>query len=100
VTPHLSRQHRVFVGDNGVQPLLLGVEQFIGLVNHLDEQGYHPKVNAAWRSQFGTSYLATGQEESTVELSPWSDAVAQRSGYVGRVENIAVTITGPVGRAG
>ncbi len=100
VTPSLSHQQAVFVGDNGVQPLLLGVEQFIGLVNQLDEQGYHPRVNTAWKAQFGTAYLATGHEASRVELSPWSVGSAGLPGYVGRVGNIAVTITRPPGSQG
>lgn len=98
VVPSLHHQQSVFVGDNGVQPLLLGVEQFIGLVNRLDEQGYHPKVNSAWKAQFGTGYLATGQESSSIELDPWSAAAPRLPGYAGRVGNIAVVITrGPAG---
>ncbi|HEV3266760.1 MAG TPA: hypothetical protein VG014_14655 [Acidimicrobiales bacterium] len=100
VTPSLSHQQAVFVGDNGVQPLLLGVEQFIGLVNQLDEQGYHPKVNTAWKAQFGTAYLATGHEASSIELSPWSARSTGLPGYAGRVGNIAVTITRPPGGQG
>ena len=95
VTPTLRHQQSVFVGDNGVQPLLLGVEQFIGLVNQLDEQGYHPKVNTAWKAQFGTSYLATGHEAASIELSPWSARATGLPGYVGRVGNIAIAITRP-----
>ena len=95
VTPSLSHRPSVFVGDNGVQPLLLGVEQFIGLVNQLDEQGYDPKVNTAWKAQFGTRFLATGHEASRVELSPWSASATRSPGYVGRVGNIAVTVTHP-----
>ncbi|HEX3842016.1 MAG TPA: hypothetical protein VHU85_14585 [Acidimicrobiales bacterium] len=100
VVPSLSHQQSVFVGDNGVQPLLLGVEQFIGLVNQLDQQGYHPKVNTAWQAQFGNSYLATGHEPASVELSPWSVAEARLPGYAGRVGNIAVIITFPTHPAG
>ena len=95
VAPSLNHQQSVFVGDNGVQPLLLGVEQFIGLVNRLDEQGYHPKVNTAWKAQFGTGYLSTGHEASSIELSPWSVAAARLPGYAGRVGNIAVIISHP-----
>jgi hypothetical protein len=95
VTPSLRHQQSVFVGDNGVQPLLLGVEQFIGLVNQLDEQGYHPRVNTAWKAQFGARYLSTGHEAATIELSPWSDRATGQAGYVGRVGNIAVTLTRP-----
>ena len=95
VTPSLSHTQSVFVGDNGVQPLLLGVEQFIGLVNQLDEQGYHPKVNHAWKAQFGTGYLTTGDEAANIELWPWSIRATGLPGYVGRVGNIAVAITRP-----
>lgn len=95
VTPSLFRQQSVFVGDNGVQPLLLGVEQFIGLVNQLDEQGYHPKVNTAWKAQFGTRYLATGHEAANIVLSPWSARATGLPGYLGRVGNIAVAVTRP-----
>jgi hypothetical protein len=100
VTPALRHQQSVFVGDNGVQPLLLGVEQFIGLVNQLDQQGYHPRVNTAWKAQFGTGYLATGREAASIELSPWSDRATRLPGYAGRVGNIAVTITRPHGAGG
>jgi hypothetical protein len=95
VTPSLSHQQSVFVGDNGVQPLLLGVEQFIGLVNQLDEQGYNPKVNHAWKAQFGTGYLTTGNEAADIELWPWTARATGLPGYVGRVGNIAVAITRP-----
>jgi hypothetical protein len=93
VTPFLDRHHRVFVGDNGVKPLLLGAEQFIGLVNQLDERGYHPRVNSAWKAQFGMAYLATGHEAAQIELDTWSAAATRLPGYVGRVGYIAVTIT-------
>ncbi|MHB1711963.1 MAG: hypothetical protein ACYCV7_11255 [Acidimicrobiales bacterium] len=97
VSPSLSRRHRVFVGDNGVKPLLPGVEQFVGLVNQLDERGYHPRVNSAWRAQFGIAYLATGHEATRIELDTWSGAATRLPGYVGRVGYIAVTITGAIG---
>jgi hypothetical protein len=100
VVPSLNHQQSVFVGDNGVQPLLLGVEQFIGLVNQLDQQGYHPKVNNAWRAQFGNGYLASGHEPASVQLSPWSVSAARLPGYAGRVGNIAVIITFPTQPAG
>ena len=66
VTPKLPAGGPVFIGDNGagtgVTSRTIDVEEFIGLVNQLDVAGYHPRVNALWRPEFGPGYLANGTE--------------------------------------
>ncbi len=96
VTPRLDHEGRVFVGDNGAGTgagRLLDVERFVGLVNRLDQSGYHPTVNHFWKAQFGPGYLTTGTEDRSVELGTWSPSSVAEPGYVGRVGDMAVTVT-------
>jgi hypothetical protein len=84
------------VGDAGAgtpETRLIDTEEFIGLVNQLDELGYRPKVNDFWRVQFGPGYLATGREERRIGLSTWTPVSLGEPGYRGRVGDIAVTVT-------
>jgi hypothetical protein len=105
VTPKLAAGGQVFVDDNGAGTAattqLFDVFYFIGLVNRLDQEGFQPKVNATWRTQFGPGYLSTGHERRLVELTTWTPTATHESGYVGRVGDIAVTVTavnrGPTG---
>jgi hypothetical protein len=97
VTPGLAPGSAVFVGDNGFEsagcePQLLPTEEFIGLVNQLDERGYHPKVNDFWQAQFGPGYQSDGHEPTQVELSQWTPASPAMPGYRGRIGEIAVTV--------
>jgi hypothetical protein len=101
VTPGLDIRGSVFVGDSGAgtgTTQLLDTEEFIGLVNRLDQSGYHPKVNTFWKAQFGPGYLASGRENRLIELSTWTAASPGRAGYAGRVGDMAVTVTTPDGR--
>ncbi len=96
VEPHLVPGGRVMVGDAGAGTTgtqLLDTEEFIGLVNVLDQRGRHPTVNAFWRAEFGPGYLSDGHEDRVVGLSTWTPASPGRPGYVGRVGDMAVTVT-------
>ena len=94
VAPHLPPGTRVSVGDAGAADTqLLDTEEFIGLVNALDRAGYRPAVNAFWKAQFGPGYLADGTEPRRVGLSTWTTASPSLPGYVGRVGDMAVTVT-------
>jgi hypothetical protein len=93
----------VFIGDNGagtgVTSRTIDVEEFIGLVNQLDVAGYHPRVNALWRPEFGPGYLANGKKRRVVLLSTWKPTSGRAAGYVGRVGDMGVTVTDENGRA-
>jgi hypothetical protein len=98
VTPRLPPGSVVFVGDNGFEsdrcaPQLIPTEEFIGLVDQLDERGYHPKVNAFWQAQFGPGFQSDGHEPTQVELSQWTSASPAQPGYRGRIGEIAVTVS-------
>jgi hypothetical protein len=98
VAPHLDGRGTVFVGDNGFedrrcQPQLIPTEEFIGLVNQLDARGYRPRVNSFWQAQFGAGFQSDGRDHQQVELSQWSTASSTLPGYVGRVGEIAVTVS-------
>jgi len=102
VRPELARSASVFVGDAGAGTAttrLLDTEEFIGLVNRLDQLGYHPKVNDFWKVQFGPGFHANGREERQVELSTWTPASPAQPGYRGRVGDMAVTVTTAFGTA-
>ena len=95
VTPILSHRGTVFVGDSGAGGTangLLDTEEFIGLVNRLDQAGYHPKVNAFWKVQFGPGYLTAGHDGHQVQLSTWAPSSPGVAGYRGRVGDIAVVV--------
>jgi hypothetical protein len=97
VTPSLGHGGSVFVGDNGAgtgtTARLLDVERFVGLVNRLDQFGYHPTVNHFWKAQFGPGYQSTGTEDRSIELSTWEPSSPGEEGYLGRVGDMAVTVT-------
>jgi hypothetical protein len=102
VAPHLVPGGRVAVGDAGAgtaDTQLIDTEEFIGLVNQLDREGLQPRVNAFWKAQFGPGYLTDGTESRVVGLSTWTPASPSSSGYVGRVGDMAVTVTGRTGAA-
>jgi hypothetical protein len=90
----------VFVNDGGAgaNPALrlLDVEQFVGLVNQLDQRGYHPRVNHLWRAEFGPGFEATGTEDRSVELTTWTPSSPGQPGYRGRVGDLAVQVTSSV----
>ena len=101
VTPYLVRGGQVAVGDAGAgtrDTQLLDTEEFIGLVNQLDRAGYRPTVNAFWKAQFGPGYLTDGNEQRMVGLSTWTSGSPSLPGYVGRVGDMAVTVTDHEGR--
>ncbi|HEY5108329.1 MAG TPA: hypothetical protein VII96_01830 [Acidimicrobiales bacterium] len=105
VTPYLEPGGRVFVGDGGagtVDTKLLDTEEFIGLVNLLDQNGFRPTVNHVWRTEFGPGYQTTGREARQVNLTTWDPTSPTLPGYVGRAGDMAVTVTdstgAPVGR--
>jgi len=101
VTPHLDPHGRVAVGDGGAgttKTQLLDTEEFIGLVNLLDQDGYHPTVNHFWRAQFGPGYEEDGTEDHQVMLSTWTRSSHSQPGYLGRIGDMAVTVTGRAGR--
>ena len=100
VGPHLPPGTRVAVGDAGAgttDTQLLDTEEFIGLVNALDRAGHRPTVNAFWKAQFGPGYLADGTEERHIGLSTWTPASPSSAGYVGKVGDMAVTVTDRAG---
>jgi hypothetical protein len=90
----------VFVNDGGAGATpalrLLDVEQFVGLVNQLDQRGYHPRVNHLWRAEFGPGFEATGTEDRSVELTTWTPSSPGQPGYRGRVGDLAVQVTSSV----
>ncbi len=101
VTPHLDPHGRVAVGDGGAgtaRTQLLDTEEFIGLVDLLDQDGYHPAVNHFWRAQFGPGYQEDGTEDHQVLLTTWTRSSPSRPGYLGRIGDMAVTVTGRTGR--
>jgi hypothetical protein len=103
VTPALQPHGTVFVGDAGAGGAtngLVDTEEFIGLVNRLDQSGYRPKVNHLWNVQFGPSFLTTGHESRQVQLSTWTPTSVAVPGYRGRVGDMAVVVTRSAGRAG
>jgi hypothetical protein len=97
VVPALDRHGTVFVNDSGagvtLGSRLIDVERFIGLVNQLDQRGYHPTVNRLWKPQFGPGFEATGTEERSVELATWTPSSSLKPGYLGRVGDLSVTVT-------
>ncbi|MHB1518967.1 MAG: hypothetical protein ACYDDZ_02860 [Acidimicrobiales bacterium] len=98
-SPLLPHRGTVLVNDAGAggrRNELLDVERFIGLVDALDVAGFHPKVNSFWRAQFGPGYLSRGTEGHRIGLSTWTPSSQRLPGYVGRVGDIAVTVTGTV----
>lgn len=96
VVPALHGAQSVFVNDSGAGATpgarLLDVERFIGLVNQLDQRGYHPTVNRDWNAEFGPGFEDTGTESHSVELSTWTPSSAGLPGYVGRAGDLAVTV--------
>jgi hypothetical protein len=102
VAPRLVPGGRVAVGDAGAgtaDTQLIDTEEFIGLVNQLDRDGLRPRVNAFWKAQFGPGYLTDGTEGRVVGLSTWTATSPAQPGYVGRVGDMAVTVTDRSGAA-
>jgi hypothetical protein len=96
VEPRLVSGGRVMIGDAGagtVDTQLLDTEEFIGLVNLLDQRGHRPTVNAFWKAQFGPGFLSNGHENRLVTLSTWTANAPALQGYVGRVGDMVVTVT-------
>jgi hypothetical protein len=101
VTPRLPSGGRVAVGDAGagtVDTQLIDTEEFIGLVDLLDRDGYHPLVSPFWKAEFGPGYESVGTEPRMVGLSTWTKASPSLPGYVGQVGDMAVTVTEASGR--
>lgn len=80
----------VFVGDNDAN--LIDTEEFIGLVNRLDQLGDRPRVNRFWRVQFGPGYVAADDLPVDVELYRWTPTAPSMPGYVGRAGHLAITV--------
>jgi hypothetical protein len=102
VSPRLVPGGDVAVGDAGAgtaDTQLLDTERFIGLVNQLDRAGFRPRANAFWKAQFGPGYLADGSESRVVGLTTWTATSPSLTGYVGRVGDMAVTVTDRSGAA-
>lgn len=100
VTRSLVPGGRVFVGDAGagtVDTKLLDTEEFLGLVNLLDEAGYRPTVNHVWRVQLGPGYGSDGSEPRQITLATWDPSSPTSPGYVGRAGDMAVTVTDAAG---
>jgi hypothetical protein len=97
VVPALSGSRTVFVNDSGAgvtsDARILDVERFIGLVNQLDQRGYSPTVNRLWRAQFGPGFEAVGTEDHSIELRTWYPTSPRAPGYLGRVGDLAVTVS-------
>jgi len=97
VIPSLDRGGTVFVNDSGAGTTagsqLIDVEKFIGLVDELDQSGFHPRVNHFWRAEFGPGFEANGTESRSIELGTWRSSSSQKPGYLGRVGDLAVTLT-------
>lgn len=96
VTPKLPTGGPVFVGDNGAGTgvgKIIDLEEFIGLVNQLDIEGYHPKVNPIWKPEFGPGYVANGNRRRVIIMSDWQLSSPSEPGYVGRVGDMAVSVT-------
>ncbi len=100
VTPYLEPGGQVFVGDSGAgtaNTKLLDTEEFIGLVNLLDVNGFHPTVNHVWRTEFGPGYGTTGHEPRQVNLATWNPTSPTLPGYVGKAGDMSVTVTDTAG---
>jgi hypothetical protein len=98
----LKPGNRVFVGDDGAgttDTRLLDTEEFIGLVNLLDQNGYRPTVNHIWRTEFGPGYQTDSHESRQINLTTWDPGSPSMTGYVGKAGNMAVTVTDHAGAA-
>jgi hypothetical protein len=95
VVPLMDSRGTVLVGDNGAgsgNARLVDTEEFIGLVNALDERGFHPKVNHVWKPEFGPGYLSHGHDGRQIQLYTWTPSSPAMPGYVGRVGDVAVFV--------
>ncbi|HEY2562492.1 MAG TPA: hypothetical protein VGI44_02200 [Acidimicrobiales bacterium] len=92
VTPKLTPGQPVQVVD-AQGPDLLGTEQYIGVVNLLDERGYDPKVSGFFTDLVGPGFLATGHEPTQISIGRWTVRSPSLPGFVGRVGNDAITVT-------
>ncbi|MDA8341455.1 MAG: hypothetical protein M0007_04455 [Actinomycetota bacterium] len=98
VTPAVGRNGTVYVDDanagaggpNWIQ--LIDIERFIGLVNRLDQGGYHPVVGPSWKSEFGPGYLTNGHDTWVVRLTTWQPSSLELPGYRGKVGDMSVVV--------
>ena len=98
VTPLLKPGGGVFVGDDGAgttNTRLLDTEEFIGLVNLLDQDGYRPTVNHVWRTEFGPGYQTDGRGSPSDQSHHRDPGSPSMIGYVGKAGNMAVDLSGP-----
>jgi hypothetical protein len=96
VAPSLKPGKSVFVGDAGAgtkSTRLLDTEEFIGLVNILDERGFGPTVNHVWRTEFGPGYQTDNREAHHINLTTWDPTSPTIPGYVGHAGDMAVVVT-------
>lgn len=98
VIPHLDPNGSVDVSVNGFVDRhcvanWVPVEEFIGVVNQLDERGFRPTVSPFWRAQFGPGYVATGHEDRQVFLSQETPNSSHLPGYIGHIGEVVVTVT-------
>jgi len=94
--PHLDPGQQVAVGDGGAGTGLAGLinfERFIGVVNLLDRDGYHPTIRKNWSVEFGPGYVDDSPQPRTIGLTSWTPSSSSLPGYVGRAGDIAVTVT-------
>ena len=98
VTPAVGRNGTVFVGDDragaggpgSIQ--LIDIERFVGLVNRLDQDGYHPVVSSFWKAEFGPGYLTNGRESWVVQVATWRPSSPALPGYRGKVGDMSVVV--------
>lgn len=91
VSRHLRPGPRhVFVGDAGTT--IEGLFTFFGLVDVMQEHGYHPRVSPLWSTQVGPSYLSDDLEPVQVVLYPPSPKIRRMRGYIGSVRNADIVV--------
>jgi hypothetical protein len=78
-----GREH-VFVGDAGTS--IQGLFTFFGLVDQLQEHGYHPRVSSLWATQVGPHYVSDNREPLQIVLYPPSGRAGQTNGYIGHTQ--------------
>jgi hypothetical protein len=96
ITPHLWPGEAVAVNDGRAgtsqDDVLINIERFFGLIDALDRHGYKPQVNKFWLVEVGPGYFDNGTAARSVLLTTWTPASPSRSGYLGRVGDMAVLI--------
>lgn len=76
-----GREH-IFVGDAGTN--IDGLFTFFGLVDQLQEHGYHPRVSPLWSTQVGPQLVSDNREPLQIVLYPPSARARAMSGYIGQ----------------